>query len=318
MPPKVLCIGSINIDHYYALPGLPEEGRLVITTDYQRCLGGKGLNQVLALRAAGYDNIMFGGAIGRDGDWIAEELDRLLPDAHVIVRKEGRTGHVNILQVPQRGVLNSVILFHGANSLITREDILKWIECSQCQVLLIQNEIACTPELIQIARERGLRVVFNSAPVHVKDRMFWEGLGVEVLVVNRPEGVSLYELLIEGSSTSASHKDILVSLQGYTQCQLIIMTADKDGVYSIHRDYEGVHHIPAFDVELVDPTGAGDCFVGYFVAEYLSKGANHDRADIERCITVGQAAAAECCLGRGVTSVMIGRERMERRMCQVK
>lgn len=320
----MLCIGSINIDHYYGLPCLPEENKLVIVDDYQRCLGGKGLNQVLALRAAGYKDVIFAGAIGTDGDWVMDELDRLLPESHMIVRKDVYTGHVNILQVPSKKTFNSVILFKGANDLITSADILNWMESSQCQVLLMQNEIGCTPELLQIARERGMRVVLNSAPMHVIEKCFWRELGrvVEVLVLNRHETMSLYELLIEQDPRDLSCEDILVTLQKYIQCQLIIMTADKDGVYFIHKknnhDVSAVIHLPAFDIELVDPTGAGDCFIGYFLAEYLSDHPSDGTVDIERCVKMGQAAAAECCLERGMTGVRIKKERVQRRLCQIK
>ena len=189
MLPKVICIGSINIDHYYTLPCLPEKDKLVIATDYQRCLGGKGLNQVLALKAAGYENVMFAGAIGMNSEWILKELEQLLPNSHIIIKKEGHTGHVNILQSPHDNTNNSVILSHGTNNLITSTDILTWIDYSQCQVLLMQNEIGCTQELLRIARERHLRIVFNSAPVHVVEKSFWRGLGVEVLVLKQTRNI---------------------------------------------------------------------------------------------------------------------------------
>lgn len=317
MLPKVLCIGSINIDHYYTLPCLPERDKLVIADDYKRCVGGKGLNQVLALKAAGYENAIFAGAVGTDGDWVLKELDRLLPGDHMIVKKEGYTGHVNILQTQCGDTNNTVILSHGTNNLITRTDILTWIECSQCQVLLMQNEIGCTQELLEIAKKRMLRVVFNSAPVHVMETSFWMGLNVEVLVLNRQETMSLYQLLIEQDSKNMSYEMILLALQEYTQCQLIIMTADKDGVYFIQRG-EAVVHLPAFEIDLIDPTGAGDCLIGYFLSEYLSGCNDKSSVEIERCISMGQAAAAECCLGKGVVSVMVGRGQVLNRLCSIK
>lgn len=317
MLPKVLCIGSINVDNYYTLPCLPKRDKLVIAMDYQRCLGGKGLNQVLALRAAGYENAIFAGAIGTDNEWIIKELDRLLPNSHMTVQREGYTGHVNILQSLRENTNNSVILSHGANNLITSLDVLSWIECSQCQVLLIQNEIGCTQELLNIAKEKGLRVVFNSAPVHVMEKSFWMRLSVEVLVLNRPETVSLYELLAEQDAREVSYEEMLSTLKEYTQCQLIIMTADKDGVYSVHKD-TSVHHLPAFDIEGIDPTGAGDCFIGYFLSEYLSSCNSGDSAELEKCISMGQAAAAECCLRKGVGSVMVSREQVLGRLCSIK
>ena len=170
----------------------------------------------------------------------------------------------------QRGSPNgTVILSHGTNILITSADILTWIEHSRCQVLLMQNEIGCTRELLEIAKEKTLRVIFNSAPVHVTEKSFWMGLGVEVLVLNRRETVSLYELLTEQDSRDVTYEEMLITLKECTQCQLIIMTADKDGVYFIHEDSSAVH-LPAFDIESMDPTGAGDCFIGYFLSEYLS------------------------------------------------
>ena len=79
-----------------------------------------------------------------------------------------------------------------------------------------------------------------------------------------------------------------------------------------------VIHLPAFDIELVDPTGAGDCFIGYFLAEYLSKCNSGDSTELEKCISMGQAAATECCLGKGVKSVMVSRGQVLSRLCSIK
>lgn len=84
----------------------------------------------------------------------------------------------------------------------------------------------------------------------------------------------------------------------------IACTWGDDGVY--WQDEEGQHHMPAFDIEPVDTTGAGDAFHGAFalgLAEGLSVKDNLRRAT---------ATAALTCLKAGARSALPERDRVEK------
>jgi sugar/nucleoside kinase (ribokinase family) len=68
----------------------------------------------------------------------------------------------------------------------------------------------------------------------------------------------------------------------------------KKGVEgACHHDATGSRSVPAFRVTEVDPTGAGDCFGGAFVAMWLQG------ADIHRALTISAAAGALAVTRRG-------------------
>jgi len=46
-------LGSVNIDHVYRVPYLPEAGETLAATSFNSGLGGKGANQSIAIARAG-------------------------------------------------------------------------------------------------------------------------------------------------------------------------------------------------------------------------------------------------------------------------
>lgn len=74
---RIFVVGSVNIDHVYRCPRLPVEGACVVAPQYTMELGGKGLNQAWALFQSRAANVRFHGNVGRDGQWILEQLRSL-------------------------------------------------------------------------------------------------------------------------------------------------------------------------------------------------------------------------------------------------
>ena len=52
---KVLNIGSMNLDHVYTVDHIVEPGETQSSTQFQLFLGGKGMNQSVALAKAGVE-----------------------------------------------------------------------------------------------------------------------------------------------------------------------------------------------------------------------------------------------------------------------
>ena len=76
-------------------------------------------------------------------------------------------------------------------------------------------------------------------------------------------------------------------MAGLGEKRAVVMTAGKDGSYAL---IEGkVLHIPAFPVNAVDTTGAGDVFHGAFLVKWL------ETEDVCACLRFASAAAALKC-----------------------
>lgn len=58
--PKIVVIGSLNVDHTLRVPHIPAPGETLTATAAFTCLGGKGANQALAAARAGGDVTLIG------------------------------------------------------------------------------------------------------------------------------------------------------------------------------------------------------------------------------------------------------------------
>ena len=70
---KVLNIGSMNLDHVYNVDHIILPGETQATTGLNLFLGGKGMNQSIALAKAGVE-VYHGGMIGKDGYAFIDEM----------------------------------------------------------------------------------------------------------------------------------------------------------------------------------------------------------------------------------------------------
>ena len=70
---KILNFGSLNLDLVYQIPHFVRAGETLSTTSFTRNVGGKGLNQSVALAKAGAE-VYHAGLIGEDGGMLKDFL----------------------------------------------------------------------------------------------------------------------------------------------------------------------------------------------------------------------------------------------------
>jgi ribokinase len=270
---RILNYGSLNIDHVYHVDHLVRAGETISARDCTVGCGGKGLNQSVALAMAGAE-VYHAGLVGRDGALLRKQLE----DSGVDCRFLGSTDQPNgcaIIQVDPAGE-NAIVLFPGSNRALTRPYIDKVLShFGSGDILLLQNEVNELPYLIQRAADRAMDVALNAAPVDAAladcplDRVRW-------LIVNQVEAAAL-----SGSRNPEECARILC--RRWPQLELVL-TLGEDGVY--YRKGDFTLYIPAHRVRAVDSTGAGDTFIGYFLA------AMADGADLGYALTLATTAAA--------------------------
>ena len=258
---RILNFGSLNIDHVYAVEAFVQPGETVACTSYDLFAGGKGANQSAALGRAGA-TVVHAGCIGADGIWLRETLAGCGVDVSLVEEVPGPTGHA-IIQVDRHGE-NAIVICAGANELVTEGGISKALSTfGNGDILLLQNEIANIPSLINQAKARNLSVVFNPAPF-TEDLPDYPLNDVDTLILNESEGTSLLGVLAP-ADPHETPDELIHSLDRRLDIGQIILTIGAAG--ALYLSEGSITQIDAVPVpHVVDTTGAGDTFVGYFVA----------------------------------------------------
>ena len=121
MPPRIVVVGSVNLDLVVRVERLPERGETVGGGSFSRVPGGKGANQAVACARLGADVTMIA-AVGRDPQ--AEEALAGLRAAGVdlvLQESEAPTG-VALIQVDAEGE-TTIAVAPGANATLGAVDL---------------------------------------------------------------------------------------------------------------------------------------------------------------------------------------------------
>lgn len=268
---KILNIGSLNLDYVYAVPHFVEPGETLLSGRRDVFPGGKGLNQTVAAARAGA-RVYHGGAVGADGDMLLDLLKGAGADVSAVARVDVPTGHA-IIQVSPQGE-NAIIILGGANRAVSPETVEKALDkVEKGDILLLQNEINGLDPIIRRAAEKGLRILFNPAPMESAVKELPLHL-LDTLVVNEGEGKALAG---DMDALRAAYPD-----------QKILLTKGSRGA-SLWTGVELLFQ-PAFPVKAVDTTAAGDCFLGYYAAALAE---DLPYADALRLATAASALAVQ-------------------------
>ena len=261
---KLLDFGSLNIDHVYRLERMVREGETVAAGEYQKNAGGKGLNQAIALRKAGAE-VYMAGAVGQEGGFLLQFLAEQGVDTRHVRTLDAPTGHA-LIQVDGEG-RNCIIVYGGANRLITPEMADSILDSfAPGDYMLLQNEISPLGHILRSAHERGLRIIINPSPI-TQDLLEAPLHLADWLILNETEGHEL-----SGQTQADAILDALI--KRYPGCRFVLTLGEAGSIYA---DSARRVKQPAFKVQAVDTTAAGDTFTGYFL-ESVMKGETVERA----------------------------------------
>jgi ribokinase len=266
--------GSINIDHVYQVPHFVTPGETLSSSDYHCVLGGKGANQSVACAKAGIDTHHVG-AIHESNASMLDAMTQAGVDIQFVnVQSETASGHA-IIQVNSEGE-NAIFLFAGANHLLNEKSISEALSsASSSDWVLLQNETNAIGDVINHAFAAGIPVAFNPAPM-TDDVRNLPLDKVTLLIVNEVEAMQLTQ-----SESIEDAKQALVGMSAHTQ---ILLTLGKKGVCYLYQSTR--IEVPAFSVDAVDTTAAGDTFIGFFLAQFAQG------RPIEDALRLASAASA--------------------------
>ena len=266
---RVWVVGSINADTILRVAHLPGPGETT-PGELSTGLGGKGANQAIGAARAGAE-VAFVGAVGDD---------RAAVDARATMGAEGvDTGHVLQLAGPTGAAFvmvedsgeNSIVVVAGANGALGPAEA--------GDVVVTQGELplATTLAALESAHAAGAHTIWNPAPAAAEVARHLAP--IDVVIVNE---IELAMLVGDGPVP-----------EGVTELHRLgataaIATLGPDGVVAWREGT--VTTRPAVAAEVVDTTGAGDCFVGVLAAG-LAAGDTLDDAIGRAIIAAGLAVA---------------------------
>lgn len=231
-------IGSINLDLVASGAPLPAPGETVTGAEFAQHPGGKGANQALAARRLGAAVAM----VGRVGDdAMADAALTLLRNdgvdlSGVVTDAEAGTG-VALIAVSPEGE-NQITVASGANANVTPANAGA---LPRCDAVLCQLEVPVEAIVAAMkqAREHHLFAINLAPALPVQDSVLSDA---DILIVNELEAAFYGDKLHAGPG-------------------LVAVTLGGQGSV-LYRAGQEIARAPAFTVETVDTTGAGDTFCG--------------------------------------------------------
>ena len=250
--PSVAVVGSANTDMVIRTPRIPGPGETVIGDQFVVAAGGKGANQAVAAARLGA-TVTLVARLGTDtfGDQAVAGYEREGIDISYVARDPDVPSGVALIFVDAHGE-NSIAVASGANARLTPADVERAAPAiTSADVLLVQLEVPLNAvrRAIQLAHAAGVPVILNPAPAREIDADLLSMVSVVTpneheikVVVDEPdEEQAISRLLAAGTDT-------------------VVVTLGKDG--ALWASGNDRRRVPAFAVQAVDTTAAGDAFNG--------------------------------------------------------
>jgi ribokinase len=275
---KVLVLGSINIDFVSFVSRYPHSGETLVSNDFGIFQGGKGANQAIALAKLAIPTLMLG-KVGKDilSDFALSSLQESgVNTTGIFKSQKNSTGSASIW-VNTQGQ-NSIVIYPGANGEVDEDFIIQHEKFfDDASWLLTQFEVPLKSILLalKLAKKHGLKTVMDPAPVKkFSNNNIWEL--VDYLL---PNEIELKELTHTEDVLKGIH---ILKSRGVKE---IIVKLGRQG--AAYEDEGKLLSFPAVPVEqVVDTTGAGDCFIAGFLYGMIQWG------EIPQAIKIGNLTAS--------------------------
>lgn len=252
----IVNFGSINIDHVYKVPHFVTPGETLGSSELTTGLGGKGANQSVAIARSG-GVVKHVGQVSNSDQWALKILKDSGVDTSGIKLVDQASGHA-IIQVDSQGE-NAILLHGGANQSCDLKDLYRALgDAESVGYLLMQNECNGLSDAIELALDKGIKIALNPAPMSevIKALPLHK---LDTLIVNQVEAQAL--------SAQIDLDDIIDYFQAELPNTRVVLTLGREGVILLNGD--NIIKVPAHTVDVVDTTGAGDTFVGYFLSSLV-------------------------------------------------
>lgn len=303
--PKITVVGSFAVGMTIRTPQLPIFGETLIGGDFDMGAGGKGSNQAIGTARLGAQSSLVA-IIGEDklaeialDLYAAEGIDT----KYLRQTADSPTG-VGFIILNPRGE-NFIILDMGANNLMDASyvDLAEpQIASSDVVMAVLEIPVSAAARGLELGRKNGAITILNPAPAQRLPPEIFQF--IDYLTPNESE---LRILLGLAPDDSTPTRELAGQLRGLG-VKNVVVTMGSQGVLVLTDTVD--EFIPAFKVEVVDTTGAGDSFnSGLAVA--LGEG-----QPLLEAVRFGAACGALACTRLGVIPSLARRDAVEQLLLQ--
>lgn len=282
MSNKVTVVGSLNVDTTLRIKRMPLPGETLAAADKTSAAGGKGANQAVAAARSGAKTA-FIGQVGTDngGEMMIKDLqDNGIDTTGIRENDQVGTGSAAIL-LDEDGQ-NSILVYGGANQQLSVDDVAaaqQQIAAADFVIAQFETPQEATLKAFQIAKANGVKTILNPAPAQKIDPALLKL--TDLIIPNETESASLTGIIITDETS------MLMSAAKYAQMGVrnLIITVGAKGAFYCTQD--GYNFVPAFKVNAVDTTAAGDTFIGSLASQLKP-----DMSNIEKALVYAQRASS--------------------------
>ena len=254
---RIVVVGSTNTDMVVKAARIPAPGETILGGRFLMNPGGKGANQAVAASRLG-GQVVFVAMVGND--LFGREARSLFAKEGIctdyVLTAASEPSGVALIMVDTKGE-NCISVASGANAALTPENIeAARDEIEQAGVLLMQLETPVETVLraAQWASAKGVPVVLNPAPACALPDALLKCLSM--ITPNESEAQLLTGITVTDEASAASAAKALCA----KGVQRVVITMGGQGAF-VYADGHGTL-VPAFKVDAVDTTAAGDVFNG--------------------------------------------------------
>jgi ribokinase len=257
----LVVVGSSNIDLIMKLERLPRVGETVTGGTFAQVFGGKGANQAVGAARAG-SRVAFVGCVGDDayGAQVVESLGRDGIDTRFVFAEAGVASGTALILIGGDGA-NCIAVAPGANYRLTpahvdrARDVIAQAACVVTQCEIPQETL---DHVVELAASLGKPVVLNLAPARkIPDTTLAR---LACLAVNETEAEFLTGRPVACDADVAAAAAALLARGP----RAVLLTLGARGTYVAADGVRAL--VPAFAVQAVDTTAAGDVHCGAFAA----------------------------------------------------
>jgi len=255
--PKIVVVGSSNMDLVVKSPRIPAKGETILGGDFIMTPGGKGANQAVAAAKLGAE-VYFVAKLGDDifGRQSLSNFQKVgIRTEYVEQTKEAPSG-VALITVDDAGD-NVIVVAPGANLKLSPHDVEKAqsaIASSGAVAAQLEVPLETVECAARLAKEAAVPFILDPAPARKLSAELLQM--VDVLKPNETEAEILTGIKVtDKKSALAAAKDLLKR-----GVKAVILTMGAKGYLLATK--RAMEFVPSVKVDAVDATAAGDAFTG--------------------------------------------------------